>query len=400
MTLSQFIRDNIETILIEWERFATTIPSAAGMDTRALRNDAKKILLAIALDMESAQSGLEQSTKSKGLKVRSGDAQTDATTHASGRFIDGFSLNELVSEYRALRASVIRLWLAQPTAETKGRILELIRFNEGIDEALTESIRRFSDQLDHSRELFMGMLGHDLRTPLQVILQSTRLMSNVTGDQQQQAILHIDRSARSIKRMVEDLLDVARTRLGASMPLEPQPTDAAVVCRQLVEDLRAIHPGRDIRLDSIGDLNGLWDSARLNQLLTNLVRNAVQYGDVASSITVRAIGEENHAVFEVHNFGEPIPPSKLRLIFEPMVRANGVAEMRARSYNLGLGLYIASTIAKAHSGILCAESSRDKGTTFRARLPRGPEEVGNQSSISSEALDNTGRGDPARLGIQ
>jgi len=375
MTLSQFIRDNIEAILCEWEQFAITIPSAAGMDTHALRDDAKEILLAIALDMEGAQSGEEQSIKSKGLKLKSGDKDTDATTHASDRFIGGFSLNEMVSEYRALRASVIRFWLAQPEAETKDRLYELIRFNEGIDQALTESIARFSDQLDNSRELFMGMLGHDLRTPLQVILQSTRALSKASGEQLQQAILHIDRSTRNIKKMVEDLLDVARTRLGASMPLEPQPTDAAMVCRQLVEDVRAIYPQRAIRFEASGDVNGVWDSARLNQLLTNLVHNAVQHGDVASFITVRAIGEETHAVFEVHNFGEPIPSSKLPLIFEPLVRANMGAEMRAQSDNLGLGLYIASTIAKAHSGTLSAESSRANGTLLRAGLPRRPNEV-------------------------
>ena len=372
MTLSQFIRDNIEVILTEWEQFAITIPSAAGLDTRALRDDAKAILFTIALEMESAQSGEEQALKSKGLKVRSGDNDSDATTHASGRFIEGFSLNEMVSEYRALRASVIRLWLAQPAAETTERLYELIRFNEGIDQALTESIARFSDKLDQSRELFMGMLGHDLRTPLQVILQSARVLPKVSGDQQQQAILHIDRSARNIKRMVEDLLDVARTRLGASMPLELQPTDAAVVCRQLVEDVRAIYPHRDIRFETRGDLYGVWDSARLNQLLTNLLRNALQHGDAASHITLRAIGEEGHAVFEVHNFGEPIPASKLPYIFEPLVRANGAEEQRAQADNLGLGLYIASTIAKAHSGTLSAESSRDKGTVFTSRLPRKP----------------------------
>jgi signal transduction histidine kinase len=375
MTLSKFIRDNIEAILTEWVQFATTIPSAAGMDTQGLRDDAKEILFAIALDMEYAQSGEEQSVKSRGLKVRNGAQDSDATTHASRRFIDGFSLNEMVSEYRALRASVIRLWLAQPANETTDRLYELIRFNEGIDQALTESIARFSDQLDHARELFMGMLGHDLRTPLQVILQSARVLPKASGELQQQAIQHIDRNARNIKRMVDDLLDVARTRLGASMPLELQPTDAAVICRQLVEDVRAIHPRRDIRLETSGDLNGVWDSARLNQLLTNLVRNAVQHGDAASSITVRAIGEENHAVFEVHNFGDPIPTSKLPLIFEPLVRANGAEKMRAQTDNLGLGLYIASTIAKAHSGTLSAESSRDKGTLFRSRLPRRPKEA-------------------------
>ena len=375
MTLSQFIRDNIEAILTEWEQFAITIPSAAGMDTQALRDDAKEILLTIALDMESAQSDEEQSIKSKGLKLSNGDKDSDATIHASGRFIDGFSLPEMVSEYRALRASVIRLWSAHSTDETTDRLYELIRFNEGMDQALTESIARFSDQLDQARELFMGMLGHDLRTPLQVILQSTRVLSKASGDQQQQAILHIDRSARNIKRMVDDLLDVARTRLGASMPLELQPTDAAVICRQLVEDVRAVYPRSDIRFEARGDLNGVWDSARLNQLLTNLVRNAVQHGDAASSITVRAIGEENHAVFEVHNFGEPIPSETLPLIFEPLVRANGAAGMRAQADNLGLGLYIASTIAKAHSGTLSAESSRDKGTLFRSRLPRKPREA-------------------------
>jgi signal transduction histidine kinase len=375
MTFSQFIRDNVEAILTEWEQFAATIPSAAGMGRLALRNDAKAILLAIALDMEIAQSGEEQAIKSKGLKVGSGDKDSDATTHASGRFIEGFTLVEMVSEYRALRASVIRLWLAQPGAETKDSLYELIRFNEGIDQALTESIARFSEQLDHSRELFMGMLGHDLRTPLQVILQSTRVLSKASPDQQQQAILHIDRGARSIKRMVEDLLDVARTRLGASMPLELRPTDAAVVCRQLVDDVRTIYPRRDIRFESSGDLNGVWDSVRLNQLLANLVRNAVQHGDDASSITLRAIGEENNAVFEVHNFGEPIPPSKLPHIFEPLVRANVAPEKRTQGDSLGLGLYIASTIAKAHSGTLDAESSQTKGTLFRARLPRDPSEA-------------------------
>jgi signal transduction histidine kinase len=374
MTLSQFIRNNLEVILAEWERFATTIPSASGMDTRALRDHAKEILIAIALDMESAQSGEEQTTKSKGLKVKSVEQDTDATTHASCRFYDGFTLNEMVSEYRALRASVVRLWLAQPLGETAERIQELIRFNEGIDEALTESIKQFSDRLDQSRELFMGMLGHDLRTPLQVILQSTRMLSKASPDQRQQAILLIERSARNIKGMVEDLLDVARTRLGASIPLETAPTDAAALCQQLVEDVRAIYPRREIRLEASGDLNGVWDSARLNQLLTNLVRNAVQHGDTGSSITVRAIGDKSEAVFEVHNFGEPIPPAKLPLIFEPLVRANERARTRNPIDSLGLGLYIASTIAKAHRGTLSAESSRERGTIFKARLPRRPDE--------------------------
>jgi len=394
MTFSYFIRENLESILNDWEKFASSIPSAAAMDARELRDHAKEILLAIALDMEVAQSDQEQSIKSKGLKVASGDKDTDATTHAGVRFADGFSLNEMVSEYRALRASVIRLWLAQPEVETNGRVYELTRFNEAIDQALTESIACFSEKLDRSRELFMGMLGHDLRTPLQVILQSVQALPRASGDLQKQVILHIDRSARNIARMVEDLLDVARTRLGESMPLELQPTDAAVLCKQLVQDLAAINPRRDIRLESRGDLNGVWDSARLNQLLTNLVRNAVQHGDAASPITVRAIAEEGHAVFEVHNFGEPIPSAKLSLIFEPLVRGNEGAEMRAHSNNMGLGLYIASTIAKAHSGTLSVESSRDKGTLFSARLPRKP--IAMLAALPSRVAGQQGIADAVR----
>jgi signal transduction histidine kinase len=375
MNLSQFIPENLESILAEWEKFARTVPSATAMDAGALRDHAKEILLAIARDMDVEQSDEEQSIKSKGLQVSRSAEVTDATNHASVRFAEGFSLIEMASEYRALRASAVRLWLVQLETDAKGDICELTRFNEGIDQALTESIKCFSDKLDRSRELFMGMLGHDLRTPVQVILQSAQLLPKATGDLRTQVARHIDRSARNISKMVDDLLDVTRTRLGASLPLEPRPIDAAVLCRQIVEDVIAIYPRRDIEVELRGDLGGRWDAARLTQLLTNLVRNAVQHGDVASSITVRAIGEADHVAFEVHNFGEPIPSEKLPFIFEPLVRGgNGSKMPGAHSYSMGLGLYIASTIASAHSGTLSVESSREIGTLFRARLPRGPVE--------------------------
>jgi hypothetical protein len=134
----------MEAILNESQQFAETIPSAGGMDARALRNDAKEILLAIALDMESSQSDDEQAVKSRGRKARSHDqGDTAAELHGGTRFFDGFTLNEMVSEYRALRATVVRLWLANPGAGKQDGLYELIRFQEGIDQALTESIARF-----------------------------------------------------------------------------------------------------------------------------------------------------------------------------------------------------------------------------------------------------------------
>jgi signal transduction histidine kinase len=373
MSLSEFIRHNMEAILNEWQQFAETIPSAGGMDARALRNDAKEVLLAIALDMETSQSDEEQAVKSRGGKARSHDkSDTAAESHGGTRFFDGFTLNEMVSEYRALRATVIRLWLATPVAGKEDVLYELIRFHEGIDQALTESIERFSCRLSRSRELFMGVLGHDLRTPLQVILQSTPVLvkSLGTAQQQQAAASRIERSAKHISSMVGDLLDVARTRLGASLPLDPEPMDGDGACKSVVEEFRELYPKRDIRYEVSGDVSGVWDAVRVNQLLSNLVRNALQHGEASSPVTVRAIGEPKRAVFEVHNIGEPIPPTMMPHLFEPLVHGNRTSEMEAHSGSMGLGLYIACTIAKAHRGTLTAKSSREHGTLFTACLPR------------------------------
>jgi len=370
MTLAQFIRAHIETILTEWQAFAASVPSAAGMDEKALRNDAREILLTIALDMESAQSGEEQAQKSKGRKPPLSALDTDATTHGSARFLEGFSLDEMVSEFRALRASVIKLWLQQPEAAASDRLYELTRFNEGIDQALTESIARFAAQLNHSRELFMGVLSHDLRTPLQVIIQSTRVLSKAPNEElRKQATVHIERSAHNIKRLVDDLLDVARSRLGVSMPLEAKPMDAGLVGKQLVDDLRALYPQREIRFEASGDLHGTWDSTRVSQLLSNLVRNAIQHGDSSSVVTVRAKGDGGHLLLEVHNFGEPIPATQLPHIFEPLTRATERQEAGG-NHHMGLGLFIARTIAQAHGGTLTAQSSPEAGTLFSAALPR------------------------------
>jgi signal transduction histidine kinase len=170
--------------------------------------------------------------------------------------------------------------------------------------------------------------------------------------------------------MVGDLLDVARTRLGGSLPLDPEPMDGDAACQRVVEELRELYPKRDIRYEVSGDVSGVWDAVRVNQLLSNLVRNALQHGEASSPVTVRAIGEPERAVFEVHNIGEPIPPTMMPHLFEPLVHGNRTSEMDAHSGSMGLGLYIACTIAKAHRGTLTAKSSREHGTLFTACLPR------------------------------
>lgn len=370
MALSAFIRDNMATILDEWQQFAATIPSAHSLDREALRNDAERILAAIALDMETPQSDEEQADKSKGLKRRvTGSSDTAAESHAIARFSEGFDFKEMASEYRALRATVVRLWLTSLTIVDKSVLYELTRFNEGLDQAFTESIGRFADRVNESRELFMGALGHDLRTPLHVIMQSAAYLKKPETPSRRHAAMieHIEKSAEQLKQMVDDLLDVTRTRLGGSLPLTPDSADLEAICRTVVAEFQLVYPIRDIQLQTRGDLTGMWDAARLNQLVSNLLRNAIQHGGAASPVIVSAVAEQDRVVLKVKNFGEPIPEPLLRHIFEPLKRGEARPEKRD---NLGLGLYIACTIARAHNGSIRVESSRDDGTLFTVSLPR------------------------------
>ena len=367
MGMAAFIRENIEAILNEWQQFAAAIPAAKEMNRVELRDDAQEMLLAIAADIDNWQSSEQQSQKAKGRQHRPDTSDTAAEAHALARFASGFDIKEMVSEYRALRSSVVRLWVAGGPA-ARGAVNELTRFNEGIDQALTESVVRFSDQVDESRELYIGVLGH-LRTPLQVIVQSTAYLSrSELPEKQQQAVAQIDRGARQVTQMVEDLLDVMRTRFGGSLPVNPQPMDASTVLHAVATEFNALHPARDLRLEVEGDLRGTWDAGRLHQLLSNLVRNAVEHGDPSTRLSVRAWAESHSVTFSVHNFGEPIPPSLLPHVFEPL-RGSARVDTDGKA-GLGLGLYIALGIVQAHRGTLRVESTRDHGTTFVACLPR------------------------------
>jgi signal transduction histidine kinase len=277
----------------------------------------------------------------------------------------------MVSEFRALRASVIRLWIAQRGRSDDDWPYELTRFNEAIDQALCESVRCFSAQLDRSRELFMGVLGHDLRTPLHIILASSAKLMNDKCTPEQGKLLgkYVHDSGQHITDMITDLLDVVRTKLGGTLPLQRELMDAMTVCHHVAEQFRVLHPDRELSLQLSGNLHGCWDRMRLHQLLTNLLRNAFQHGDSAGRITLCASEQGEWVSVTVHNPGEPIDPSQLAHIFEPLRRGQAQGNERD-NFSMGLGLYIADTITKAHQGTLSVQSSGELGTSFTARLPR------------------------------
>src|SRR5688572_25197987 len=167
MKLAAFIQGNMEPILMEWEAFAKTLyPASREMTPLMLRDHAEQILQAVIADLSTSQTKAEQSEKSMGRAPEAWNArETAAQTHAVLRAQSGIDIKQLAAEYRALRASVVRLW--EQTCEPGPEALQdVIRFNEATDQALAESISYFSAQVDRSRNLLLGMLGHNMRNPL------------------------------------------------------------------------------------------------------------------------------------------------------------------------------------------------------------------------------------------
>jgi len=293
------------------------------------------------------------------------------------RMRSGFRVDQLLAEYRALRASVIRLWEKQTSSQLseidRG---DMTRFNEAIDEALTESVSRFTEKVEEYREQFLAVLGHDLRNPLGAIKMTATFLarSDDLSEKHAKAASRIVNAAERANRIVGDLLDLTRTRLGQGITLEKRPAELGQVCRQVIEELEAFHPDRDLRLTTEGDLRGEWDDGRLAQVVSNLVGNAIQHGDPTKPVTVRARPEEGSqdgpVVLTVHNCGPTIPEDAQKTIFDPLVRSSTGDDYFGQPRSLGLGLFIVRELVTAHGGTVAVHSSDADGTTFTVRMPR------------------------------
>jgi signal transduction histidine kinase len=333
------------------------------------------MLTTIAADLRTAQSALEQSEKSKGNSdSTSADPDTAAEIHGADRAWSGFTVGEMVSEYRALRASVIRLWIKASGTLSGSDLDDLIRFNEAIDQAIAESITRYTEDLDHSKEMFLAVLGHDLRSPLGAVLMSSQFMLDSGGLVEPNLTLtgRIARCARRMNEMVDDLLDFTRTQLGSGVPIVRAPMDMAKLVRYAVDEIEAARPDRIFEISTSGDLCGDWDEARMGQVLANLLSNAAQHGAAERPISLQTLGERDELVIIVHNFGKAIPASEIFGIFSPFKRLKAGAPAERDSSNLGLGLFIADRIVQAHGGAIDVRSSAEDGTFFTIRLPRDP----------------------------
>ncbi|RQR49113.1 sensor histidine kinase [Burkholderia sp. Bp9125] len=372
MRLADFMVRNMEPILVQWEAFAATLlPAAKGMDSLGLRDHARQILEAVAKDIGTPQTREEQHEKSLGrAPTPLNAAETAAQTHAVLRARRGFNINQLAAEYRALRASVLRLWIdeCQPSPP---HMEDMLRFNEAIDQALAESIAFFSEQVEQARNLLLGMLGHDMRTPLQTIqITATYLAALNAGEEVSDAAARLIRSGGRMQGLLDDLCDFGRTQLGLGINVVPGNVDLAHVLANVVDELRAAHPSREITIDVRGDLRGHWDDQRMQQLLSNLVGNAVKYGAPNTPVRVAAASTDTEVLIEIGNRGPAMDGPTLDRIFDPLKRGADQSGRAGDNDGLGLGLYIASEIAKAHHGRIDARSDQTE-TVFGVRLPRG-----------------------------
>lgn len=363
MRLSEFIQKNHKSIIEDWVDFARTMyPWSEGMSETDLRDHAGELLTAVVRDMNSPQSLTQKSEKSKGNGV-DGELARIGQKHASDRLETGLNLNQLVSEFRALRASVLSLW-NESHGDVQG---EVTRFNEAIDETLATSTCRYSETVENTREQFLGILGHDLRNPISAIIMGATLLTDSADSETSAIARSILNTGNRMNRMVNDLLDLTRTRLGAGIPVQLETIDFNAMCHNVISELQLAHPNHELEFEPVGHLIGEWDRDRLAQVVSNLVGNAIQYGAQGKVVKISVRANEKDVILEVHNEGLAIPEKVMKTIFSPMARYH-IGNQNVTG--LGLGLFIASEIVTAHGGKISVGSDETNGTTFTVTLPR------------------------------
>jgi signal transduction histidine kinase len=224
---------------------------------------------------------------------------------------------------------------------------------------------------DAFRRNVLGVVGHDLRNPLSAILGNARLLarSGELDERQRGLLSRIEASTAKAAHIVGDLMDLTRLESTRTMPVEVRAARVDALCAAVVEEASAAHAGRELRVEGSGDPVVEWDPDRVSQLLSNVVVNALKHGVADRPVSIAWAANGDAVTIRVHNWGAPIPQELRAHLFEPF-RRGAQPSGRAATGGLGLGLYIAHEIARAHGGEISFTSSEAEGTAFTVRLPR------------------------------
>lgn len=291
-------------------------------------------------------------------------------------YLDHFHRREAFEmEYRLRRHDGLYRWIFDrgvPFMDDSGAFAGFIGSCVDVDErrkAHETQQQHSQEQLALARDFekwILAIVSHDIRDPLGTILFAARRLQEIapTGSAKKHAEI-VERGVHRIQHIVGDLLDLAREREGSGIPIDPKPTDLRAVCGQIIDELESLARDRQVTFDCDADGTGAWDEHRILQAISNLASNAVRHGTPGSPVKVRLTGDEQHVAVEIHNRGA-IPGEILPRIFEPFRSGR---QHTSRGDGLGLGLFIAKAIARAHGGGLEVDSSGDT-TMFRLVLPR------------------------------
>lgn len=356
-TLTNFIREQREAIVREWLSGAARLPSAHGVAPPSLKDHVPAILdrLADAIDRrDQGPRPLEDLPEQ----------------HAILRFHEGYDLRQVVAEYRLLRHVITALYTeyGDLSVDSRPKMEPLTVMHEAVDRAISEAVDQYAVERDRVRDRFIAILGHDLRDPLNTILFTAKAQlarSDELDGATVKAAARTENAASRMERMIADLLDFARGRLGGGFTVVPTSFDARVLVSHSVQDIAHSHPDRNVQCaveHASGNFEVEWDSDRIAQVMANLANNALLHGHDPVSVSMTDNGGE--IAIAVSNGGE-IPRDVLPRLFDPFV----TDEPNARPHGLGLGLYIVQQIAQAHGGTVRAESL-DGVTTMTVTLPR------------------------------
>ncbi|WP_437573836.1 ATP-binding protein [Sorangium sp. So ce887] len=375
LQLASFLQDHQQALIQRWARRVREdpgVPEACRLSVPELIDHIPSLLDQIvdALlrpDVERAGGG------ARGRAIGSSSV---AKEHARSRFVCEYGLDHALRELSLLRAEILEECCSASIA-LDGDPAQLL--HSAIDTAMSTvavtMAQAASNELRKDaefRDRIMAILGHDLRDPLSTIHFVASLLQKREDMPEgvSKMLARLTRGADRMTRLINDLLDLTRSRAARGIPINPKPTNLHDLCRQVLNELELLHPERAIVYSRHGDGRGVWDADRLTQVLSNLLSNAIHYSPPGTPVHLALDGQEERVMLAVNNQGTPISPELLPRIFEPFRRGAREVEAQGASGGLGLGLFIARKLVVAHGGTIGVTSDLEHGTTFTVALPR------------------------------